>query len=52
MEIKNLSQLKRFLREGHNFIIVKHFIKPEYRGSVMEYIAKTYIETKYDKYLK
>ena len=31
---------------------IEIFIKPEYRGSVMEYIAKTYIETKYDKYLK
>jgi hypothetical protein len=34
MEIKNLSQLKRVLREGHDFIIVKHFIKPEYTGQI------------------
>ena len=34
MEIKNLSQLKRVLREGHDFIISKHFIKPEYTGQI------------------
>lgn len=32
MEIKNLSQLKRAIKEGRNFIIRKHYIRPEYDG--------------------
>ncbi len=34
MEIKNLSQLKRAIKEGHKFIIRKHYIKPEYEGQI------------------
>lgn len=34
MEIKNLSQLKRAIKEGHNFIIRKHYIRPEYEGQI------------------
>ena len=34
MEIKNLSQLKRVIKEGHKFIIRKHYIKPEYEGQI------------------
>lgn len=34
MEIKNLSQLKRAIKEGRNFIIRKHYIRPEYDGQI------------------
>ena len=34
MEIKNLAQLKRVIKEGHKFIIRKHYIKPEYEGQI------------------
>lgn len=34
MEIKNLSQLKRAIKGGHNFIIRKHYIRPEYEGQI------------------
>lgn len=34
MEIKNLAQLKRAIKEGHNFIIRKHYIHSEYEGQV------------------
>ena len=34
MEIKNLTQLKRAIKEGHKFIIRKHYIKPEYEGQI------------------
>lgn len=34
MEIKNLSQLKRAIKEGRKFIIRKHYIRPEYKGQI------------------
>lgn len=34
MEIKNLAQLKRAIKEGHKFIIRKHYIKQEYEGQI------------------
>lgn len=34
MEIKNLAQLKRAIKEGHKFIIRKHYIKQEYKGQI------------------
>lgn len=34
MEIKNLSQLKRAIKERHKFIIRKHYIRPEYEGQI------------------
>lgn len=34
MKIKNLSQLKKAIKEGHKFIIRKHYIKPEYEGQI------------------
>lgn len=34
MEIKNLSQLKKAIKEGHKFIIRKHYIRPEYNEQV------------------
>lgn len=34
MEIKNLSQLKKALKDGHTFEIVEHFYHPEYAGQV------------------
>ena len=32
MEIKNLSQLKRAVNEGHSFVILKHHLKPQFTG--------------------
>lgn len=32
MEIKNLSQLKKAINNGHCFTIVNHYVKPEYNG--------------------
>ena len=32
MDIKNLSQLKKAMRDGHDFYIEKHYIHPEYTG--------------------
>lgn len=34
MEIKNLSQLKRAIKEGHKFIIRKHYVEPQYEGQI------------------
>lgn len=34
MEIKNLSQLKRAIKEGHKFIIIEHYVRPEYNGQI------------------
>lgn len=34
MEIKNLAQLKRAIKEGHKFIIRKHYIRPECEGQI------------------
>ena len=34
MEIKNLSQLKMAIKDGHKFIVRKHYIKPEYEGQI------------------
>lgn len=34
MEIKNLAQLKRAIKEGCKFIIRKHYIRSEYEGQI------------------
>lgn len=34
MEIKNLTQLKRTIKDGHKFVIRKHYIHPKYEGQV------------------
>lgn len=34
MEIKNLSQFKKAMKNGCTFKIVEHFIKPDYVGQV------------------
>lgn len=34
MEIKNLAQFKRAIKEGKNFIVRKHYIRPEYEGQI------------------
>lgn len=34
MEIKNLSQLKKAIKEGRKFIIKKHYIRSEYEGQI------------------
>lgn len=34
MEIKNLTQLKRAIKEGRKFIIRKHDIRPDYVGQI------------------
>lgn len=34
MTVSNLSQLKRAMQDGHDFIVVKHYAHPEYTGQV------------------
>ena len=34
IEIKNLSQLKRAINAGTPFVILKHYIKPEFEGQI------------------
>lgn len=34
MHIKNLSQLKRAIKEGRRFRIIEHYIRPEYSGQL------------------
>lgn len=34
MEIKNLAQLKRVIKEGRKFIIRKHYIRSECEGQI------------------
>ena len=34
LEIKNLSQFKKAMKDGHTFEIVEHFVHPEYTGQV------------------
>ena len=34
MEIKNLAQLKRVIKDGRKFIIRKHYISSEYEGQI------------------
>ena len=34
MEIKNLAQLKRAINDCKEFVILQHFIKPEYTGQI------------------
>ena len=34
MEIKNLAQLKRASQSGSPFMILKHYVKPEFEGQV------------------
>jgi len=34
MEIKNLAQLKKAIQSGAQFVILKHYVRPEYEGQV------------------
>ena len=34
MTINNLSQLKKAMKAGHDFVIEKHYCHPEYTGQV------------------
>lgn len=36
LPIKNLSQLKRAIREGRPFRIIEHYVHPEYKGQMRE----------------
>lgn len=34
MEIQNLSQLKKAINAGHQFVILEHYIHPKYTGHI------------------
>jgi hypothetical protein len=34
MEIKNLSQLKKAINAGHQFVILEHYFHPKYTGHI------------------
>ena len=34
MDIKNLSQFKKAMQNGHDFVVEKHYCHPEYIGQV------------------
>lgn len=36
LPIKNLSQLKRAIREGRHFRIIEHYVRPEYTGQLRQ----------------
>ena len=40
MCVKNLSQLKKAFESGHDFLIIEHFVRPEYTGQTRT-ITKT-----------
>lgn len=39
MEIKNLSQLKKAINSGHQFVILEHYIHPKYTGQIRKPIV-------------
>lgn len=47
MNINNLSQLKKAMQDGHDFVVVKHYCHPDYTGQVrcVKECGKTYMYT-------